>query len=223
MGHWIDLQTAHGAIAAWRAEPVGKARGAIVVIQEIFGVNPHIRSVAEDFASEGYVALAPALFDVLERGVELGYDSEGIARGREMITGLGLDKAVDMVETAAGSLQGIGKVGTVGYCWGGTVALLCALRLGLPSASYYGARNVPFLGEAPKAPVMFHFGEQDASIPAEMVQQHREHLPEMPLYTYPADHGFNCDARASYDQGSAALARERSLAFFARHLAPATP
>lgn len=218
MGQWIDLHTAHGDIAAWRAEPAGEPRGAIVVIQEIFGVNPHIRSVAEDFASEGYVALAPAFFDVLERGVELGYDNAGIARGRDLITRLGLDKAVDIVDAAAGSLSGIGRIGTVGYCWGGTVALLAALRLGLPSASYYGSRDVPFLGETPKAPLIFHFGERDKSIPPAMVQQHRDALPRMPVHTYPADHGFNCDARASHDPASAKLARERTLAFFAEHL-----
>jgi carboxymethylenebutenolidase len=221
MGHWIDLHTAHGDIAAWRAEPAGKPRGAIVVIQEIFGVNPHIRSVAEDFASEGYVALAPAFFDVLERGVELDYDDEGMSRGRDLITRLGLEKAADIVGDAARSLAGIGPIGTVGYCWGGTVALLAALRLGLPSASYYGARDLPFLGETPKAPLIFHFGERDKSIPPEMVQQHRDALPQMPVYTYPADHGFNCDARASYDPASTTLARERTLAFFAEHLAKA--
>ncbi|MGH8063288.1 MAG: dienelactone hydrolase family protein [Pseudoxanthomonas sp.] len=219
MGQWIDLHTAHGDIAAWRAEPAGKPRGAIVVIQEIFGVNPHIRSVAEDFANEGYVALAPAFFDVLERGVELGYDDEGMSRGRDLITRLGLDKAADIVGDAARSLSGIGTIGTVGYCWGGTVALLAALRQGLPSASYYGSRDVPFLGETPKAPLIFHFGERDKSIPPEMVQQHHDALPQMPVHTYPADHGFNCDARASYDPASAMLARERTLAFFAEHLA----
>lgn len=218
MGRWIDLHTAHGDITAWRAEPAGKPRGAIVVIQEIFGVNPHIRSVAEDFASEGYVALAPAYFDVLERGVELGYDDAGVSIGRDLITRLGLEKANDITASAAQSLGHEGRIGTVGYCWGGTVALLAALRLGLPSASYYGSRDVPFLGETPKAPLLFHFGERDKSIPPEMVQQHRDALPRMPVHTYPADHGFNCDARASHDPASAKLARERTLAFFAEHL-----
>jgi len=219
MGQWTDLHTVHGDIAAWRAEPAGEPRGAIVVIQEIFGVNPHIRGVAEDFASEGYVALAPAFFDVLEHGVELGYDSEGMSRGRDLINALGLDKAVDIVGDAARSLSGIGPIGTVGYCWGGTVALLAALRLGLPSASYYGSRDVPFLGETPKAPLIFHFGERDKSIRRETVKQQREAFPQMPVHTYPADHGFNCDARASYEPASATLARERTLAFFAEHLA----
>ena len=219
MGHWTKLDTAHGQVSAWRAEPSGTPLGSIVVIQEIFGVNAHIRSTAEDFATQGYVALAPAYFDVIETGVELGYDTDGIAKGRELITQLGLEAAVDITAAAVRELAKIGgKVGTVGYCWGGTVALLAALRLGLPSASYYSARNVPFLQETPRAPVIFHFGERDASIPPEMVALHREHLPQMPLHTYPAGHGFNCNVRADYDASSAALARQRTLAFFSEHL-----
>ncbi|KAF1707305.1 dienelactone hydrolase family protein [Pseudoxanthomonas sacheonensis] len=218
MGAWIEIDTPHGPISAWKAFPTAAPRGALVVIQEIFGVNAHIRSVADDFAGQGYAVLAPALFDVLEPGVELDYDAEGIARGRDLITRLGLEKALDMTASAAAALAGHGKVGTVGYCWGGTVALLAALRLGLPSASYYGARNVPFLGETPKAPVIFHFGERDASIPPEMVEKHRQLLPQMPLYVYPAGHGFNCDARADFEPQSAALARSRTLAFFDEQL-----
>ncbi|MET0654433.1 MAG: dienelactone hydrolase family protein [Pseudoxanthomonas sp.] len=218
MGSWTELDTPHGPIAAWLALPTAAPRGALVVVQEIFGVNAHIRSVAESFADEGYAVLAPALFDVLEPGVELGYDAEGVTKGRDLITRLGLDKALDMSASAAAALADYGKVGTVGYCWGGTVALLAALRLGLPSASYYGARNIPFLGEIPKAPVMFHFGEKDSSIPLEMVEKHRELLPQMPLHVYPAGHGFNCDARADFDPQSAALARSRTLAFFEEHL-----
>jgi carboxymethylenebutenolidase len=214
MGTWIEIDTPHGPIAAWKAFPTAAPHGALVIIQEIFGVNAHIRSVADAFASQGYAVLAPALFDVLERGVELDYDAGGMAKGRDLITRLGLEKALDMTASTAVALAGHGKVGTVGYCWGGTVALLAALRLGLPSASYYGARNVPFLGEVPKAPVIFHFGERDASIPPEMVEKHRQLLPQMPLHVYPAGHGFNCDARADFEPQSAALARSRTLAFF---------
>lgn len=218
MGAWIEIDTPHGPISAWKAFPAAAPRGALVVIQEIFGVNAHIRSVADGFAEDGYAVLAPALFDVLERGVELDYNAEGIAKGRDLIARLGLEKALEMTASAADALTGQGKVGTAGYCWGGTVALLAALRLGLPSASYYGARNVPFLTETPKAPVIFHFGERDASIPPEMVEKHRQLLPQMPLYVYPAGHGFNCDARADFDPQSAALARTRTLAFFGEHL-----
>lgn len=219
MGHWIPLDSPHGRLQAWRAEPAGTPRGALVVVQEIFGVNAHIRAVAEGFAQAGYVALAPAYFDPVEPGVELGYDAQGIARGRALIAALGLERAVDITRAAADRLAGAGQVGSVGYCWGGTVALLAALRLGLPSVSYYGARNLPFLDEAPKAPVMFHFGERDASIPPDMVQAHRQKLPRMDVFTYPAGHGFNCDMRADYDPASTRLARERTLDFFARNLA----
>ena len=230
MGDWITLDTVHGQVSAWLAEPARTPRGALVVMQEIFGVNAHIRSVAEGFANEGYVVLAPAYFDVIEAGVELDYDADGIAKGRELITQLGLEKANDITAAAASFLAGHAessrassalqtRVGTVGYCWGGTVALLAALRLGLPSVSYYGARNLPFLEEIPKAAVMFHFGERDASIPPAMVASHREHLPQMQTHVYPAGHGFNCDARADYDAASARLARERTLAFFAEQLA----
>ena len=219
MGHWIEIGTPHGPVSAWQVDPPAPPRGAIVVIQEIFGVNAHIRAVAEDYAQQGYRVLAPAFFDIIKPGVQLDYDASGIATGRELIGALGLDKALDIAGCAVRALSGSGAVGSVGYCWGGTVALLAALRLGLPSVSYYGARNVPFLGETPRAPVMFHFGERDNSIPPEMVQQHRDLLPQMATHAYPAGHGFNCDMRADYDADRAQLARARSLEFFAATLA----
>jgi carboxymethylenebutenolidase len=219
MGHWMDLQTALGPITGWRAAPAGRPPGAVVVIQEIFGVNDHIRQVADRLAQAGYVALAPAYFDPIQRDVALAYDEAGVATGRQLIAQLGLEAAQAITASAADSLACEGKVGSLGFCWGGTVALLAALRLGLPSVSYYGARNLPFLEETPKAALMFHFGEHDASIPAEMVQQHREKLPQMALFTYPAGHGFNCDARPDHDPASAALAWSRTLDFFAGQLA----
>jgi Dienelactone hydrolase and related enzymes len=220
MGRWTTLDTPCGRIAAWRADPDGPPRGAVVVVQEIFGVNAHIRSVAEGYALEGYAVLAPAYFDVVEPGVELAYDAAGVERGRALRTAVGLERANDITRAAADALATSHHlVGTVGYCWGGTVALLAAMRLGLPSVSYYGARNLPFLDETPRAPVMFHFGEQDASIPPDMVQAHRDALPGMEVFTYPAGHGFNCDLRAGYEPSSARLARERTLDFFTRNLA----
>lgn len=218
MGHWIDITTPHGPVSAWKVEAPAQARGAIVIVQEIFGVNAHIRAVAQDYAEQGYDVLAPAYFDVIKPGVQLDYDTAGVTAGLEFINALGLEKAVDITECAARVLSSSGPVGSVGYCWGGTVALLAALRLGLPSVSYYGARNVPFLGETPQAPVMFHFGERDHSIPPEMVQKHRDLLPQMQTHVYPAGHGFNCDMRADYDIASAQLARARSLEFFAETL-----
>ena len=222
MGQQINIPTTRTqCIGAYLAQPQGKPKGGIVVIQEIFGVTEHIRHVADRFAGYGYTAIAPAFFDHLETGVELDYDEAGYAKGRELITELGLDRAVEDVASAAESIASAGRIGTVGYCWGGTVALLSALRLGLPSVSYYGARNVPFLHETPKAPVMFHFGEKDRGITPDMVAKHREAMPQMDLFTYPADHAFNRDGSAPYDEASARLALQRTLAFFDQHLAGA--
>ncbi|MEE7548079.1 dienelactone hydrolase family protein [Xanthomonas sp. Kuri4-1] len=218
MGHWTTLDTAHGQVAAWHATPAGAPIGGLVVIQEIFGVTQHIRDVAEDFAARGYEVLAPAFFDLVQKDVQLPYDADGVKAGLALVDTLGMERALDTVEAAAALLAPSGKVGTVGYCWGGSLALLSALRLGLPSVSYYGGRNTRYLDEEPKAPVMFHFGERDKSIPPEAVQQHREKLPQMETFVYPADHAFNRDVGHSYDPDSAELARERTLGFFAAHL-----
>ena len=231
MGQWIELDTPQGAVAAWQAEPPSSPKAGLVVVQEIFGVNAHIRDVADGYAAEGYAVLAPAFFDPVERGVELEYDSASSLRGRELVGRLGLDAALDIVASAAAHLHArldrpdaSLPVATVGYCWGGTVAMLSALRLGLPSVSYYGARDLPFLEDpalttAPRAPVMFHFGEHDASIPPSAVEAHRRALPAMAVHTYPAGHAFNRDVDPdAYGKGSATLARARSLAFFAEHL-----
>ncbi|MDW2981004.1 MAG: dienelactone hydrolase family protein [Rhodanobacter sp.] len=222
MGQHINIPTTRTqCIGGYLAQPSGKPKGGIVVIQEIFGVTAHIRRVADRFAEHGYTAIAPAFFDHLESGVELGYDQVGANKGRQLVNELGLERALEDVASAAESIASAGKIGTVGYCWGGTVALLAALRLGLPSVSYYGARNLPFLHETPQAPVMFHFGEKDHSITPEMVAKHREALPQMEIFTYPADHAFNRDGSAPYDEASAKLALQRTLAFFDRQLAGA--
>ncbi|MCX7515308.1 dienelactone hydrolase family protein [Frateuria hangzhouensis] len=222
MGQSINIPTSGTqCIGGYLARAQGKPKGGVVVIQEIFGVTAHIREMADRFAAVGYTAIAPAFFDHLETGAELPYDDAGMQRGKSLITELGLERAVEDVASAAEAIGSAGRIGTVGYCWGGTVALLSALRLGLPSVSYYGARNLPFLGEKPKAPVMFHFGERDRSIPPEAVDKHRERLPQMDVYTYPAGHAFNRDKDAHYDEASARLAWQRTLAFFDKELAGA--
>ena len=218
MNHWITLTTAHGPVRAWQALPDAPARAGLVVIQEIFGANAHIRHVAEQYAAEGYAVLAPSFFDPIEPGLQLDYDAAGTARGKALVDELGVVRAVDIVDAAARALAGYGKVGTVGYCWGGTIALLAAQRLGLPSASYYGARDLPFLDAAFKAPAIFHFGELDPSIPAAAVAAHREKQPAMPVYVYPADHAFNREVGTHYHAPSADLARERTLAFLEENL-----
>ncbi len=219
MGQSINIPTTRTqCIGAYLAQPTGKPKGGIVVIQEIFGVTAHIRDVADRFAAQGYTAIAPAFFDHLESGVELSYDRVGTNKGKQLVAELGLERALEDVASAAESIASAGKIGTVGYCWGGTVALLSALRLGLPSVSYYGARNLPFLNETPKAPVMFHFGEKDESIPPDAVEKHRQALPQMEVFTYPAGHAFNRDGSAPYHEASAKLALQRTLAFFDQHL-----
>ncbi|RDS85733.1 dienelactone hydrolase family protein [Dyella psychrodurans] len=224
MGKHINIPTSGTqCIGAYVAEAAGKPKGGIVVIQEIFGVNAHVRSVADRFAAAGYTAIAPAFFDHLETGVELGYTDEGMRRGRDLVVELGLDRAIEDVASAAEAIASAGKIGTVGYCWGGTVALLSAIRLGLPSVSYYGARNVPFLGEKLQAPVMFHFGEDDSSIPPEMVARHRQMLPQMEVFSYAgAGHAFNRDIDPThYHEASAKLALQRTMAFFDKYVAQA--
>ncbi len=219
MNRWTDLETPHGSIRAWRSEPAGPSRGAVVVLQEIFGVNAHIRDVTDRFAHAGFVALAPALFDPVERDVELEYDAAGIARGLALTRALGIDRAVDLANAAATLLQAEGqRTGAVGFCWGGSIALLANTRLGLPSVSYYGGRNVQFLDEPLRAPMMFHFGSKDRSIPAADVELHREAYPAATVHVYPAGHGFNCEPRADYDAASAALAWQRSIEFFEENL-----
>src|ERR1051325_5946609 len=148
MGQNINLPTSGTqCIGAYLAKPEGKPKGGIVVIQEIFGVNAHIRSVADRLAAAGYVAVAPHFFDYLESGVEMDYNADTMARGKALVNELGMDRAVEAVGSAAASIASAGNIGTVGFCWGGTVALLAAIRLGLPSVSYYGARNLPYLDQ----------------------------------------------------------------------------
>jgi carboxymethylenebutenolidase len=221
MGTTIQLNTTRlHCIGAWLARPEGKAKGGLVVAQEIFGVNAHMRAVVDRFAAHGYVAIAPAFFDHVETGVELGYDEEGFRRGRELVGEVGLDLALEDVASAAEAIASAGRVGCVGYCWGGTVALLAATRLSMPAVSYYGARNVNFLAETPRAPLMFHFGERDSSIPVEAITKQRTAWPQAEVHTYPAGHAFDrtVDPNA-FDPSSARLAFERTLAFFDRHLA----
>jgi carboxymethylenebutenolidase len=216
MGSDIAFDTPFGSVSGWRADPMGAPRGALVVVQEIFGVNAHMRAVADRYAAEGFVALAPAYFDPVERGVELGYDSDGFERGRALVGALGLDRANAITAAAASVLQQEGlHVGVVGFCWGGTVALLANQRLGLPAVSYYGARNVQFLDEPLRAPMQFHFGEHDASIAPADVELHRRKLPEAEVNVYPAGHAFDREVDPKvFDAASARLAHTRTLAFF---------
>jgi carboxymethylenebutenolidase len=205
---------------AWLAPPPGRTRGAIVVVQEIFGVNSHIRAVTDGYAKEGYVAIAPCLFDRVRRGIELGYTPAGMQEGRGYVAQLKQEQVLADLAAAIAVVHNSGRVGAVGYCWGGKIAYVAACNLTLACAVvYYGGSITQELAKRPKCPVMYHFGERDAHIPPSDIDKIKAAHPQGEFYLYPADHGFNCDQRDSYDAASAALARERSLAFFAKHVA----
>ena len=218
MGHSVSLETPTGRISGWRCDPHIPAKGVVLVIQEIFGVNAHIRHVVDRFAAHGFVAVAPAFFDHIDFHLELGYDEAGVARGRELVEQLGFERVLADVHAVLEQVQHEGKVGVAGFCWGGTVAFLANTRLGLPAVSYYGGRTLPFVREKLQAPMLFHFGERDPIIPPEAVAAHREHHPDAIFHVYPAGHGFNCDERADYDEHSSQVAMEHTVNFFTRHL-----
>jgi len=184
-------------------------------------VNSHIRDVTDGFAAEGYLALAPALYDRSSvKDVEMGYTTEDVARGRALREEFSWDDSVKDVESAVNALRGEGlQVGTVGYCWGGSISFLAAVRLPLDAAVvYYGGQILPYVNEKERCPLLMHFGKRDASIPASVVEAIQTAHPAATVHMYDADHGFNCDQRAQYDEASARLARDRTLAFFARNL-----
>jgi carboxymethylenebutenolidase len=221
MGKMIDLKAADGfRLSAYQAEPAGEARGGIVVAQEIFGVNSHIKSVCDGYARDGYAVIAPALFDRYERGVEIGYSADDIARGRALKGKATDDAALLDIAAARDALSAAGKTGIVGYCWGGSVAWLSACRLtGFACAvAYYGGGMLEAIAETPKCPVMAHFGERDSGIPIDGVKRFAAAHPDVQVFIYAADHGFNCDQRGSYEAPAAALARDRSLTHFRQHL-----
>ncbi len=216
----IELTASDGhRLAAYRADPKGTPRGGIVVVQEIFGVNGHMRRVTDGFAADGYLAICPALFDRVERGVQLGYGPEDIARGRELRAKIAWPQVLADMQAAIKAAGAAGKVGVVGYCWGGSIAWRTATQLAVDAAvGYYGGMIAEFAAENPKCPVMLHFGEKDQSIPKAQIETVNRHHPNLPIHVYPADHGFNCDDRKQYDPEAAKLARERTLAFFRNHV-----
>jgi len=221
MGKMIELTASDGhKLAAYRADPAGKPRGAIVVIQEIFGVNSHIKSVADGFAKDGYVAIAPAMFDRVQKNFDVGYTPPDIEKGREMRAKVTLDMAMQDAQAAIDAVKSVGKVGIVGYCWGGFVAWMAANKLSGLSAAvpYYGGGILDNTNAAPKVPLMGHFGDKDQHIAVAGVKQLAEKYPQHQIFIYAADHGFNCDQRGSYNAAAAKQARERTLAFFRQHV-----
>jgi len=224
-----QLTAADGfVLPAYIARPTQAPRATVVVLQEIFGVNSHIRAVADGYAQQGYLAIAPDLFHRVQSGVELGYAATDVEQGRTLKAAAEALPAPGVLADVAaaityGARHGGGKVGVVGYCWGGLVVWRSACNLpGLSAAvAYYGGGMT--VGDEParqpRCPVMCHFGEQDHAIPIDGVRAFAKAQPAVEVHVYPAQHGFNCDQRASFDAPAATLALERTQAFFARHLA----
>jgi carboxymethylenebutenolidase len=221
MGKTIQLITSDGhKLSAYRAEPAGKPRGALVVAMEIFGVNSHIRSVADGYAADGYLVIAPALFDRVQPNYDAGYSQEEIQKGIGFIQKINLDDTMKDVSAALHNVASAGKTGIVGYCWGGTVSWKAASSVsGLACAiAYYGGGVPGLIGLKPKCPVLFHWGETDQSIPLEKAKEFATAYKDQTHYFYAAGHGFNCDQRGSYNAEIAKLARSRTLAFLVKHV-----
>jgi len=226
MGQFTDIKAADGqAVPAYVAQPKGQPRGGVVVIQEIFGVNSHIRAVADGYAEQGYLAIAPAIFHRVKPDVDLGYEQADMTQGMALkaaTENLPAPGVMQDIQAAIRHVAPAGKVGIVGYCYGGLLTWRAACQLeGLSAAvPYYGGgvTTADEVARQPRCPVLAHFGDQDHWIPLESVEAFRKAHPEVEVHVYHANHGFNCDHRASHDAEAAKLARERTLAFFARHL-----
>lgn len=222
MGHDIRLAASDKfELGAYRAEPEGPPKAAVVVIQEIFGVNHHIRAVCDRFAAQGYVAVAPSIFDRIEPNFQSGYSPDEIAIARKFVANPDWPAMLRDTQAAIDSVKSVGPVGIIGFCLGGSIAYGAATKLsGLSAAiGYYGGAIVRFADDKPSVPTQLHFGGKDAGIPLTDVEIIKTKRPDVDVFIYDgAQHGFGCDERASYDRPSAELAKQRSLTFFARHL-----
>jgi carboxymethylenebutenolidase len=221
MGELTTIMARDGhEFQAWLVAPNAKPRGAVVVVQEIFGVNAHIRAVTDGFAAQGYTAIAPSLFDRVRRGIVLGYTQADMEQGAGYRRQITPDAALKDIAAAAAVVKNSGRTGVVGYCWGGALAYLAACQLPLACAVVYYGKVAEYLDRKPRCPVMYHFGGADQSIPPADLERIRAAVaPGTPFYVYAgAGHGFNCDQRASFDRQAAALAAERTGGFLARCL-----
>ena len=206
-------------LSAYVVRPEGRPRGAIVVVQEIFGVNSHVRRVVEQYAAEGYVAIAPAMFDRFQKDVDLGYDAQGLEQGVALMLRTTDASTLADLDAAITAVSHPGRVGIVGYCWGGRSTYLAACRANIAAGvAYYGGGMTQLLPDTPRCPMMFHFGERDSHIPLTDVDQIRKANPQGIFHLYPAGHGFNCSERQDFDQSSAQIAFERTIEFFGKHV-----
>jgi len=217
----IELTAADGnTLSAYRADPSDTPKGAVVVLQEVFGIDPHIKKVTENFAAQGYVAIAPALFDRVKKNVELGYDEAGLAAGLDLKNQVETTDAIADIQAAVDSVKDTGKVAVVGYCWGGYLAYLAANKVnGLACAiGYYGGGITELTQEKRKIPTLVHFSEEDPLIPFEDVVHFRAYRPDVSAFSYPAGHGFNCAERSSYNEEAATKALERTLFWISQYV-----
>jgi carboxymethylenebutenolidase len=220
MGSGIILTASDGhRLGAYVSRPPDTPRGGVVVIQEAFGVNGYVRSVVDRLAAEGYLAIAPALYDRQVKKVELGYTAADIEAARKLRAGLSWNTVLKDVDAAVREVRAAGKVGIVGYCVGGSIAWLAAQTLSVAAmVSYYGRDIVGLLGRPPLCPCILHFAERDVHIPPADVEKIRDAFPDLPIYVYPGEHGFDCDARPSYEANSAQTAGQRTLALFRKYV-----
>ncbi|GIQ76160.1 dienelactone hydrolase family protein [Bradyrhizobium sp. RD5-C2] len=222
MGQDIKLKASDGfELGAYRADPAGAPKGAIVVIQEIFGVNHHIRSVCDRLAKEGYVAVAPSIFDRITPNFQSGYSPDEVAEARKFVANPDFAAMLRDSQAAIDAVKAVGPVGIIGFCLGGSIAYAAATKLsGLSAAiGYYGGAIIRFADDKPTVPTQLHFGEKDAGIPLSDVETIKSKRTEVEVFIYSgAQHGFHCDERASYDKASADIAWPRSMEFFGKHL-----
>jgi carboxymethylenebutenolidase len=222
MGTFIEIKAADGhAFAAYLAEPAGKPKGGLIVVQEIFGVNKHMRKVTDEYAADGYLAISPAYYDRVQRNFEVGYDPDDIKAGGAIRAQLNWDNTLADTRAALDRVKSAGKVAITGYCWGGTVAWLAASKVdGLACAiPYYGGGIPDLINDKPRVPTLCHFGELDKSPSPEKAKEVLARHPEVQAHFYPgAGHGFNCDERGSYNPEASKLARQRTLEFLKKHV-----
>ena len=222
MGELLKTTASDGhEFTSYLTQPTSTPLGGLVIIQEIFGVNKHIKSIADKYAKEGYLVAAPSLFDRIDKGIELGYEPEDVERGRALkeITGNGLP--LKDIDAARSIVSAAGKVGVIGFCWGGTLTWLAACKIpGFACASsYYGGGISNLISCTSKCPIIFHFGRKDDSIPLNDVERIKVNHPNSPVCLYPAGHGFNCDQRAGFEPTSSKIAEERTLEYLRKYLA----
>jgi carboxymethylenebutenolidase len=221
MGKTIELTSSDGfKLGAYRADPSGKAKGGIVLVQEIFGVNHHIKAVADGYAADGYAVIAPAYFDRVQKGFDVGYGQADMEQARAIPPKMDWGKVAADTQAAVSELKAAGKVAVIGYCWGGTVAWLSACKVdGVAAAiAYYGGGIPGMVNDKPRVPMMAHWGEKDHAIPMDAVKKVEAAHPGVQSFVYPAGHGFNCDERGSFDAASAKQARERTIDFLKKHV-----